>query len=133
MENRELTDEVMIREKIFDGQSRILCYEWYNDPQPRSARDIQRVWKMGAGYTKRGKAHQQFSRRENKFNTHDRRNRQHAKIGQGKVRKLNRKPGEYDLPVFERDMADDVPEWCKDELRTAQKHSETSTGPNDKR
>ena len=128
MENREMTDEVEIREKIYDGQSRILCYEAYSDPYPRSVRDIQRVWKMGAGYTKRGKAHQQFSRRENKFNTHDRRNRQHAKIGQNKVRKLNRKPGEYDLPVFEQDMSDDVPAYIKDEYEKAH-----STDPSDKK
>lgn len=108
-ENSSLSDEIVIRERIYDGESRILCYNAYGDPYPRSVRDVQRVWKMGAGYTKRGKAHQQFSKRDNKFNTHNIRNQMQQRIGQGKVRRLNRKPGEYDLPVFDKDAhSDDI-------------------------
>eukprot|EP00483_Globobulimina_turgida_P001144 UN01146 len=113
---KDMKDEIEIRERIYDGESRILCYLAYGDPYPRSVRDVQRVWKMGAGYSKRGKVHQLFSKRENKFNTHDRRTQQHVKTGQGKIRKLNRKPGEYDLPVFHKDMRHDVPHIVKDHI-----------------
>ena len=65
---------------------------------------------MGAGYSKRGTVHQQFSKRDNKFNTHNVRNQQQQRVGSGKIRKLNRRPGEYDLPVFDQDkMSHDVP------------------------
>ena len=86
----------------------------YSDPYPRSTRDIQRVWKMGAGYSKRGKVHQQFSKRENKFNTHNIRQAQQNKIGQGKIRKLNRKPGEYDMPIFDTDNMSDIDDSTRD-------------------
>eukprot|EP01084_Bolivina_argentea_P076797 139226_1 len=131
MKYKLISDEIVIRERIHDGQSRVLCYRWYGNPYPRDHRDIQRVWLMGAGYSKRGKVHQQFSKRDNKFHTHDRRNQQHAKTGLNRIRKLTRKPGEYDLPVFEKDMAHDVPQIIKDRVDKKMKDSKSQKSGNE--
>ena len=130
MDNSTLKDEVAIRERIYDGESRILCFNAYGDPYPRPVRDIQRVRLMGAGYSKRGKVHQQFSKRENKFNTHNVRNQMQQRVGQNKIRKLNRKPGQYDLPVFDTDtMSDDIPDEVKHQLERQKKSEQDGSKP----
>ena len=130
-DNRNIKDEVAIREKLYDGQSRILCFEAYGDPYPRPVRDIQRVWKMGAGYSKRGKVHQQYQRRDGKFHSGDSRRKQFVKSGLGKVKKLNRKPGEYDLPVFDHiEHIDDVPDYVKHTINQEYNHGNNTENKN---
>mmetsp|Transcript_28971 Transcript_28971/g.47431 ORF Transcript_28971/g.47431 Transcript_28971/m.47431 type:complete len:181 (+) Transcript_28971:41-583(+) len=132
----QLTDTCSIRERIYEGESRILTFQAYGDPYPKQVRDVQRVWRMGAGYSKRGKMHQQFSKRENKFNTHHLRNQKHQQLGLGKVRKLNRKPGEYDLPVFDTDNMHDVSSAVRYQIEKKTERNEkntTSTSGTDRR
>ena len=65
--HRSLTDGIAIRECIHKGNVRILTYEWYGDPWPRNYRDEMRVLRMGAGYTKKGRQHTKWQKREGRF------------------------------------------------------------------
>ena len=94
-----MKDDSMIRQKLYDAQTRVLCYEWYKEPWPRDTRDCYRVWKMGEGYTKKGRKHQEYTKNVNQF--HSKMVRLDKALNTQRKLKKNRRPGEYEVPFFD--------------------------------
>merc|ERR550517_2100919 len=75
-ENRESDDEHWIRAQIKSLSDSIKVAEAYNDPLPKKINDHYRVLRMGAGYSKGGKEHQNYATR---FRSHIKRLESHKK------------------------------------------------------